>query len=209
SPVSHLKKHEIQFSTGSITDRFSSPFKSTAKRQLFGSMKADAPTTSTAGASQMGHIVQMMIPANTQNGEIRYIQVPAIALTIAQNTTNQIESPVTENGKPMKSGPIGLFFRKVYTMAGLRLRDLCERLNICDEDIRKKIWTCFEHSLRQHTDLMRTTIDSDVTKTFRYLSTITNTSTVSQRKLFKLKTEIRVNPYTSLLIHDMARKRYH
>lgn len=40
-------------------------------------------------------------------------------------------------------------------MAGLRLRDLCDRLNITDDDIRRKIWTCFEHSLRQHTDLMR------------------------------------------------------
>ena len=40
-------------------------------------------------------------------------------------------------------------------MAGLRLRDLCDRLNINDEDIRKKIWTCFENSLIQHTDLMR------------------------------------------------------
>lgn len=40
-------------------------------------------------------------------------------------------------------------------MAGLRLGALCERLSIVDNDIRQKIWTCFEHTLRTHTDLMR------------------------------------------------------
>ncbi|CAG2100686.1 unnamed protein product [Medioppia subpectinata] len=211
SPVSHLKKHEIQFSTGSITDRFSSPFKSTAKRQLFGSMKADAPTTSTAGASQMGHIVQMMIPANTQNGERMYIQVPAIALTIAQqNTTNQIESPVTENGKPVKSGPIGLFFRKVYTMAGLRLRDLCERLNICDEDIRKKIWTCFEHSLRQHTDLMRDRhLDQIIMCAFYAISKVTKQSQTFQdiMKCYRLQPQAASHVYRSVLMSSIRRRR--
>ncbi len=40
-------------------------------------------------------------------------------------------------------------------MAGLRLGALYERLNIIDNDIREKVWTCFEHTLRIHADLMR------------------------------------------------------
>lgn len=41
-------------------------------------------------------------------------------------------------------------------MAGLRLRDLCDRLSITnDDELRTKIWTCLEYTLRKHTDLMR------------------------------------------------------
>lgn len=57
--------------------------------------------------------------------------------------------------KANKTGSLGLFFRKVYHLAWLRLRDLCEKLNISDEELRRKIWTCFEYSLRNHTELMR------------------------------------------------------
>jgi hypothetical protein len=40
-------------------------------------------------------------------------------------------------------------------MASVRLRDLCERMQIEEEDdLRRKIWTCFEHTLVNHTDLM-------------------------------------------------------
>jgi len=35
------------------------------------------------------------------------------------------------------------------------MRDLCDRLNIVDEDLKRKIWTCFELSLRNHTKLMK------------------------------------------------------
>ncbi|KAI1297169.1 Retinoblastoma-like protein 2 [Halotydeus destructor] len=35
------------------------------------------------------------------------------------------------------------------------MRDLCDRLNIADDDLKRKIWTCFELSLRNHTDLMK------------------------------------------------------
>lgn len=43
----------------------------------------------------------------------------------------------------------------MYNLAWVRLRDLCDRLNINDDDLRRKVWTCFELSLRQHTELMR------------------------------------------------------
>lgn len=40
-------------------------------------------------------------------------------------------------------------------MSSVRLRDLCERLHIEEEDdLRRKIWTCFEHTLVNHTDLI-------------------------------------------------------
>ncbi|CAB3999055.1 retinoblastoma 1, partial [Paramuricea clavata] len=56
--------------------------------------------------------------------------------------------------KPKKTGSTALFFRKVYHLASVRLRDLCLKLNI-KEDLRGKIWTCFEHSLMNATELMK------------------------------------------------------
>lgn len=43
---------------------------------------------------------------------------------------------------------------QVYHLASVRLRDLCDRLEI-DSELCSKIWTCFEHSLINHIDLMQ------------------------------------------------------
>lgn len=51
---------------------------------------------------------------------------------------------------------IPLFFLfQFYTLANMRLRELCDRLDINDKELRRKIWTCFEHSIIHHTELMR------------------------------------------------------
>ncbi|XP_063000944.1 retinoblastoma-like protein 1 isoform X2 [Elgaria multicarinata webbii] len=56
--------------------------------------------------------------------------------------------------RPKKTGSLALFFRKVYHLASVRLRDLCLKLDVSN-DLRRKIWTCFEFTLVQCTDLMR------------------------------------------------------
>uniref|UniRef100_A0A8C6HW23 Retinoblastoma-like protein 2 n=1 Tax=Mus spicilegus TaxID=10103 RepID=A0A8C6HW23_MUSSI len=62
--------------------------------------------------------------------------------------------PLTSSSiRPRKTSSLALFFRKVYYLAGVRLRDLCIKLDISDE-LRKKIWTCFEFSIIQCTELM-------------------------------------------------------
>eukprot|EP00062_Callorhinchus_milii_P026131 gi/632987888/ref/XP_007882806.1/ PREDICTED: retinoblastoma-like protein 1 [Callorhinchus milii] len=61
--------------------------------------------------------------------------------------------PQASAGKPKKTGSLALFFRKVYHLASVRLRDLCLKLEVSPE-LRRKIWTCFEHSLVHCTDLM-------------------------------------------------------
>ncbi|XP_028285723.1 retinoblastoma-like protein 2 isoform X2 [Parambassis ranga] len=57
-------------------------------------------------------------------------------------------------GGPLKKGSLSLFFRKVYHLASVRLRDLCAKLDITSE-LRRKIWTCFEFSLVHCTDMMK------------------------------------------------------
>ena len=56
--------------------------------------------------------------------------------------------------KPTKTGSLCIFFRKVYHVAHLRLDFLCHTLEIA-EDVKRKIWTAFEYTIRQQTDLMR------------------------------------------------------
>uniref|UniRef100_A0A4W5KX24 RB transcriptional corepressor like 2 n=1 Tax=Hucho hucho TaxID=62062 RepID=A0A4W5KX24_9TELE len=71
----------------------------------------------------------------------------------AQSLTGTLTTQVPSNNKPQKKGSLSLFFRKVYHMASVRLRDLCAKLDISSE-LRRKIWTCFEYSLVQCTELM-------------------------------------------------------
>uniref|UniRef100_A0A3B5BHC0 Retinoblastoma-like protein 2 n=1 Tax=Stegastes partitus TaxID=144197 RepID=A0A3B5BHC0_9TELE len=54
---------------------------------------------------------------------------------------------------PLRKGSLSLFFRKVYHLASVRLRDLCAKLDISSE-LRRKIWTCFEYSLVHCTEMM-------------------------------------------------------
>ncbi|XP_062847615.1 retinoblastoma-like protein 2 isoform X2 [Trichomycterus rosablanca] len=59
----------------------------------------------------------------------------------------------TPPNRAQRTGSLCLFFRKVYHLASVRLRDLCARLDI-GTDLRRKIWTCFEYSLVNCTELM-------------------------------------------------------
>uniref|UniRef100_A0A673WMC5 Retinoblastoma-like protein 2 n=1 Tax=Salmo trutta TaxID=8032 RepID=A0A673WMC5_SALTR len=81
-------------------------------------------------------------------------------LTSQPQTTTTLNSPAPQGSpatskpiKKLKKGSLSLFFRKVYHMASVRLRDLCAKLDISSE-LRRKIWTCFEYSLVQCTELM-------------------------------------------------------
>ncbi|XP_054247784.1 retinoblastoma-like protein 1 [Indicator indicator] len=56
--------------------------------------------------------------------------------------------------KPRRTGSLALFYRKVYHLASVRLRDLCLRLDVSN-DLRRKIWTCFEFTLVHCADLMK------------------------------------------------------
>ncbi|XP_037307928.1 retinoblastoma-like protein 2 [Pungitius pungitius] len=57
-------------------------------------------------------------------------------------------------GGSLRKGSVSLFFRKVYHLASVRLRDLCSKLDISSA-LRTKIWTCFEHSVVHCSNLMK------------------------------------------------------
>ncbi|XP_034062173.1 LOW QUALITY PROTEIN: retinoblastoma-like protein 1 [Gymnodraco acuticeps] len=64
------------------------------------------------------------------------------------------DPPAAGSGRPRRTGSLALFFRKVYHLASVRLRDLCVKMDVSSE-LRGKIWTCFEHALVHCTALMK------------------------------------------------------
>jgi hypothetical protein len=67
---------------------------------------------------------------------------------------SQVSDTDSSNSK-RRTGSLALFFRKFYYLAHLRLDLLCHTLEIAEEDVKRKIWTVFEHSIRNHTSLMK------------------------------------------------------
>ncbi|PKK18707.1 retinoblastoma-like 1 [Columba livia] len=94
-------------------------------------------------ASDMGGIT--LIPISMNFGqpckvEAQVNQAPELHLSAAS--------------KPRRTGSLALFYRKVYHLASVRLRDLCLKLDVSN-DLRRKIWTCFEFTLVHCADLMK------------------------------------------------------
>ncbi|XP_018580009.1 retinoblastoma-like protein 1 isoform X2 [Anoplophora glabripennis] len=55
---------------------------------------------------------------------------------------------------PKKTGSLSIIFRKFYNLAGVRMEHLCSNLGLTDVELKRKIWTVFEHSVR-NTDLIK------------------------------------------------------
>ncbi|XP_038015370.1 retinoblastoma-like protein 1 isoform X5 [Motacilla alba alba] len=68
------------------------------------------------------------------------------------NQAPEVQLPAAS--KPKRTGSLALFYRKVYHLASVRLRDLCLKLDVSN-DLRRKIWTCFEFTLVHCADLMK------------------------------------------------------
>ncbi|XP_075033617.1 retinoblastoma-like protein 1 isoform X2 [Mixophyes fleayi] len=91
---------------------------------------------------------------HSENG----IPIPLTAQALSSPTKWQLcrtqEACPSSASKPKKTGSLALFFRKMYHLASVRLRDLCLKLDLSN-DLRRKIWTLFEYSLVHCTDLMK------------------------------------------------------
>ncbi|XP_051563026.1 retinoblastoma-like protein 1 [Myxocyprinus asiaticus] len=102
--------------------------------------------------NEMGSFTVIQLQANEMNPLTAQLLLTASpSRNIAPPTGPETHPPVN---KPRRTGSLALFFRKVYHLASVRLRDLCLKLDISAE-LRGKIWTCFEHSVLHCTDLMK------------------------------------------------------
>ncbi|KAM5296819.1 retinoblastoma-like protein 2 isoform 1-T4 [Glossophaga mutica] len=104
------------------------------------------------------------LSAQALAGNLSSQQVTGTALQVSgQVAIQQISSggqqqkqgpaPTSSSARLRRTSSLSLFMRKVYHLAGVRLRDLCVKLDISDT-LRRKIWTCFEFSLVQCPELM-------------------------------------------------------
>ncbi|KAF3706008.1 Retinoblastoma-like protein 2 130 kDa retinoblastoma-associated protein [Channa argus] len=106
-------------------------------------------------ANESGGItfIPIQVSVTGQGGAtLQALSTQTLASTLA------VESPPTKPAakpasSPLRKGSLSLFFRKVYHLASVRLRDLCAKLDISSQ-LRRKIWTCFEYSLVHCTELM-------------------------------------------------------
>ncbi|XP_053849343.1 retinoblastoma-like protein 1 isoform X4 [Vidua macroura] len=100
-------------------------------------------------ANDMGGIT--LIPVSINLGQPCKVDAQA-SCHPPGNQAQEVQLPVAS--KPKRTGSLALFYRKVYHLASVRLRDLCLKLDVSN-DLRRKIWTCFEFTLVHCADLMK------------------------------------------------------
>ncbi|XP_039665792.1 retinoblastoma-like protein 2 isoform X1 [Perca fluviatilis] len=105
-------------------------------------------------ANESGGItfIPVQVSVSGQGGGATLQPLSAQTLTVQSAVTKP--AAVKPASSPLRKGSLSLFFRKVYHLASVRLRDLCVKLDISSE-LRRKIWTCFEYSLVHCTELMK------------------------------------------------------
>lgn len=74
---------------------------------------------------------------------------------IRLNDINQSPENNLGKRKPNRAGSLGIFYRKFYKLAYVRIKELCKELKLSDDEILKKIWTVFENSIIEQTILMK------------------------------------------------------
>ncbi|POI31495.1 hypothetical protein CIB84_004754, partial [Bambusicola thoracicus] len=109
---------------------------------------------------------KVTIPLHGIASELGGITLIPIAMNLGQAPKIEAQDPchpqvnqdqevhLSSGNKPKKTGSLALFYRKVYHLASVRLRDLCLKLDVSN-DLRRKIWTCFEFTLVHCADLMK------------------------------------------------------
>ncbi|XP_041375450.1 retinoblastoma-like protein 1 isoform X2 [Gigantopelta aegis] len=210
----------------SASERFSSPQPGTVKRQLFGpknsgtmstpksvlekqlsSGLSDSVTVSTPAISTGQTIIavtsdgrQVLIPVQT------LLASPSKSEDKSTPTSNAATSP--KNNKPKKTGSLSLFFRKVYQLVSVRLRDLCDRLEVGDEGLQKKMWTCFEYVLMHNIDLMMDRhLDQIVMCSIYVMAKVTDHPLTFQNimKCYRIQPQAVSHVYRSVLLNGRRR----
>ncbi|XP_073953586.1 LOW QUALITY PROTEIN: retinoblastoma-like protein 1 [Choristoneura fumiferana] len=136
---SPLRRAGLQSPVSTIGDRFLSPMADHAKKQLF-------KDNIKPGQSLL-----------VQPNNVVIKQEPLTPTTQNPNSSNGETTPnTTPNSTPKKvNNSLVLFFRKFYSLAVVRMNDLCTRLRLTDDELKRKIWTCLEHSIMKQTHLMK------------------------------------------------------
>ncbi|XP_036758234.2 retinoblastoma-like protein 1 isoform X2 [Manis pentadactyla] len=110
--------------------------------------------------------------------------------------------------KPKRTGSLALFYRKVYHLASVRLRDLCLKLDVSNE-LRRKIWTCFEFTLVHCPDLMKNRhLDQLLLCAFYIMAKVTKEERTFQEimKSYRNQPQANSHVYRSVLLKSIPRE---
>ncbi|XP_036868822.2 retinoblastoma-like protein 1 isoform X2 [Manis javanica] len=110
--------------------------------------------------------------------------------------------------KPKRTGSLALFYRKVYHLASVRLRDLCLKLDVSNE-LRRKIWTCFEFTLVHCPDLMKSRhLDQLLLCAFYIMAKVTKEERTFQEimKSYRNQPQANSHVYRSVLLKSIPRE---
>nr|XP_012310479.1 retinoblastoma-like protein 1 isoform X3 [Aotus nancymaae] len=185
---------------------------------------ATAPVTGTAGhkvtvplhgvANDAGEITLIPISMNTnQDSKVKSpVSLTAHSLIGASpkqtNLTKAQEVHPTGISKPKRTGSLALFYRKVYHLASVRLRDLCLKLDVSNE-LRRKIWTCFEFTLVHCPDLMKDRhLDQLLLCAFYIMAKVTKEERTFQEimKSYRNQPQANSHVYRSVLLKSIPRE---
>ncbi|XP_027765382.1 LOW QUALITY PROTEIN: retinoblastoma-like protein 2 [Empidonax traillii] len=151
-------------------------------------------------------------PLNTQAlGGTLNTQMPG-QLTVQQispGEQRQAQQFTATSVRPRKTDSLLLFFRKVYHLASVRLRNLCVKLDVSNE-LRKKIWTCFEYSLVHCPEItMDRCLDQLLMCAIYVMTKVTNEDRSFQNimRCYRTQPQAQSHVYRSVLIKGRRRCR--
>ncbi|ESO96313.1 hypothetical protein LOTGIDRAFT_227069 [Lottia gigantea] len=228
SPVRTVKiidaNDPLQSPTGiPVSDRFNSPQPGSARRQLFTSKSESGTQTGTPTTSQPQTILSkqlqsgisetVVVPQTSQDSMIavivdgKQVLIPLQSILQAKVVA---QAEKAKNFRPKKTGSLALFFRKVYHLASVRLRDLCDRLDIDSDELRRKMWTCFEHTMVKHVELMKDRhLDQLIMCAVYVIAKVTGKPLTFQNimKCYRYQPQSHSHIYRSVLLNN--RRRHH
>ncbi|KAF7664249.1 hypothetical protein LDENG_00182580 [Lucifuga dentata] len=204
-----------------------SPVSSPAKKLTFGSSSSlkigpsGSQTTILTLNTTNGQPLSFPLPGVKNEATITLIPVqscdssgPITAqFLLTASPSRPTPAPVTSDPqagsrRPRRTGSLALFFRKVYHLASVRLRDLCMKLDISSE-LRGKIWTCFEHVLVHCIDLMQDRhLDQLLLCSVYIISKITQETHTFQdiMKCYRSQPQASSHVYRSVLVRRTSRE---
>uniref|UniRef100_A0A2K5N8J5 Retinoblastoma-like protein 1 n=1 Tax=Cercocebus atys TaxID=9531 RepID=A0A2K5N8J5_CERAT len=184
---------------------------------------ATAPLTGTTGH-------KVIIPSHGVANDAAEITLP---ISMNTNQESKVKSPVsltahsligaspkqtsltkaqevhsTGISRPKRTGSLALFYRKVYHLASVRLRDLCLKLDVSNE-LRRKIWTCFEFTLVHCPDLMKDRhLDQLLLCAFYIMAKVTKEERTFQEimKSYRNQPQANSHVYRSVLLKSIPRE---
>ncbi|NXF09140.1 RBL1 protein, partial [Smithornis capensis] len=172
--------------------------------------------TTTAGPGKVGQ--KVTIPLHGIANEMGGITLIPISINLGQPCKVEAQAPCHPQGtpapevqvsavsKPKRTGSLALFYRKVYHLASVRLRDLCLKLDVSHE-LRRKIWTCFEFTLVHCADLMRDRhLDQLLLCAFYIMAKVTKEERTFQdiMKSYRSQPQAHSHVYRSVLLRNLS-----